>query len=502
MAGSSSLLVPQAAGPSTAKLLAGSPAATLRPLPACDARLAREIAHRRLVVAFARRVLRVVTLHLLDGALLTGVLFALISMWPAGAAARPLVPAVVGLFLLSLNAMSAYRPGNGRRDRGRLLLGVLLALLVLSCFTALPPRLPFDAYFLALLGGAAFAALALGRYATDQAMRAVYRQGIGLRRAIVVGAAEEVELVRRGVSRRSIPEQRIVGYLTTTSGADPQALGRLEDLEAIIERHDVQEVLIAAALSGDDLRSIAQCCFDRGTDLYLAPPAAARGGYRTEPLQLGGYPVFRLHPSRLKVPGLMVKRVVDVVLATLALVLLSPLIALIAIAIKLDSPGPVFFLQQRVGLGGRRFTMWKFRSMQVGAEQREAELAHLNIYGENGTFKLANDPRVTRMGRVLRRTSLDELPQLINILKGEMSIVGPRPALVSDLARYAPHHYERLSVVPGLTGPWQVGGRNLITDFETILGLERNYIRNWSLWTDVKIVLRTFMVVITGEGAY
>jgi lipopolysaccharide/colanic/teichoic acid biosynthesis glycosyltransferase len=161
----------------------------------------------------------------------------------------------------------------------------------------------------------------------------------------------------------------------------------------------------------------------------------------------------------------------------------------------------VFVLQQRVGLGGRRFTMWKFRSMTVDAEARELELAHLNIYG-NGTFKLRDDPRVTRVGKFLRRTSLDELPQLFNVLMGDMSIVGPRPALVNDINRYEPHHFERLSVVPGITGPWQVNGRNLITDFETIVKMERDYISSWSLVLDAKIMLRTIGVVVRGDGAY
>src|SRR5690606_13527962 len=201
------------------------------------------------------------------------------------------------------------------------------------------------------------------------------------------------------------------------------------------------------------------------------------------------------------VPSLLLKRGFDLVIATLMLVVALPLMALIAVAIKLDSPGPVFYRARRVGLGGTIFSMWKFRSMHTDAEEREKDLAHLNIY-PGGTFKVRDDPRVTRVGRILRRTSLDELPQLFNVLQGEMSLVGPRPALVTDLNRYEPHHFERLSVIPGMTGAWQVGGRNLITDFETIFRLDRSYIRSWSLLLDVKIMLRTLKVVITGEGAY
>lgn len=211
--------------------------------------------------------------------------------------------------------------------------------------------------------------------------------------------------------------------------------------------------------------------------------------------------MVRLHPARLEVPALLLKRAFDLVVASIMLLISLPLFALIAVAIKLDSAGPVLYRARRVGLGGQIFEMWKFRSMTVDAEAREAELAHLNLYS-GGTFKVRNDPRVTRVGRILRRTSLDELPQLFNVLLGEMSLVGPRPALVSDLERYEPHHFERLSVIPGITGAWQVGGRNLITDFETIFRLDRSYIRRWSLLLDIKILVRTLKVVITGEGAY
>jgi exopolysaccharide biosynthesis polyprenyl glycosylphosphotransferase len=196
------------------------------------------------------------------------------------------------------------------------------------------------------------------------------------------------------------------------------------------------------------------------------------------------------------------KRTFDVVGALLALIVAAPLMLLIALVVKLDSPGPVFFRQQRVGLGGRRFTMWKFRSMTVDAEKQLGELAHLNIYGSQAAFKLANDPRVTTVGRVLRRTSLDELPQLFNVVRGDMSLVGPRPVPPTDVDRYEPHHYERLSVVPGITGPWQVNGRNLLTDFDAILQMERSYISEWSLLLDAKIMLRTIAVVLRGGGAY
>jgi lipopolysaccharide/colanic/teichoic acid biosynthesis glycosyltransferase len=190
------------------------------------------------------------------------------------------------------------------------------------------------------------------------------------------------------------------------------------------------------------------------------------------------------------------------VLASLGLALAAPLGLLVAVSIKLESRGPIFFRQRRVGLGGREFMMWKFRSMLPEAEARQSEIAHLNHYGSERLFKARQDPRVTRVGRALRRFSLDELPQLFNVLAGDMSLVGPRPPLPSEVKAYENRHLVRLSVVPGLTGPWQVNGRNLITDFEEVVRLERDYIESWSLRSDIEIMLRTIGVVISGKGAY
>lgn len=465
-----------------------------------DVRLQRELTHRRLAVSMVRRLSRVLSLHMADGMLVAGLAALLALSSPAYRAAEPYIPIIVATILLSLNAMGAYRSGDARRDPGRILSGVLMAVLLLGCLVIFPPYLPLAWEVLLALGGATFVALAMSRTFVDRLVRQAYLRGIGLRRAVVLGSAEETWDALRELRDKHNVDQCVVGHLTPTAG-DPTALGTTDELERVLGALDVQEVIVATHLASESLERVAELCFERGIALYMIP-SLGRLSCRAEPTHLGGCAVLRLYPARLKLPGLIVKRGLDVVLAALTLVLISPLIALIAVAIKLDSPGPVFFLQQRVGLGGRLFTMWKFRSMTADAEQRERELVHLNIYGERGAFKVPNDPRITRVGRFLRRTSLDELPQLINILRGEMSLVGPRPSPIGDLARYAPHHFERLSVVPGLTGPWQVSGRNLITDFETILTMERAYIRDWSLLTDAKILLRTVKVVLTGEGAY
>jgi lipopolysaccharide/colanic/teichoic acid biosynthesis glycosyltransferase len=185
-----------------------------------------------------------------------------------------------------------------------------------------------------------------------------------------------------------------------------------------------------------------------------------------------------------------------------ALLLLAPLMIGIAIAIRASSKGPIIFRQRRIGVGGRPFFICKFRSMVRDAELRRTELTERSMYADERLFKVTDDPRITAVGRWLRRTSLDELPQLFNVLMGTMSIVGPRPPLPAEVAHYEERHYTRFESKPGITGPWQVGGRNRITDFEEIVRLESAYIRRWSIWKDLDIFLRTIPAVLKMDGAH
>ncbi|NLF25519.1 MAG: exopolysaccharide biosynthesis polyprenyl glycosylphosphotransferase, partial [Deltaproteobacteria bacterium] len=194
------------------------------------------------------------------------------------------------------------------------------------------------------------------------------------------------------------------------------------------------------------------------------------------------------------------KRVFDVVVSALLLVVCSPLFAVIALLVRITSPGPVFFVQKRVGLNGRLFNMYKFRSMHSTAE---SELEALKAQNEMSgpAFKLKNDPRVTALGRFLRRFSLDELPQLWNVFKGEMSLVGPRPPVPGEVNAYARRYRRRLSMRPGMTCTWQVSGRNEIKDFDSWVKLDLEYIDNWSFWQDIRLLLRTIPAVLSGVGA-
>jgi exopolysaccharide biosynthesis polyprenyl glycosylphosphotransferase len=196
----------------------------------------------------------------------------------------------------------------------------------------------------------------------------------------------------------------------------------------------------------------------------------------------------------------LIKRMMDIVGSLVGMIFTVVLTPFIALAIKLDSPGPVFFAQIRIGKNGRRFRMYKFRSMYADAEERKQELLKENEM-QGLMFKMENDPRITPVGRFLRKTSLDELPQFYNVLKGEMSLVGTRPPTLDEFEHYSMHYRRRLSITPGLTGMWQVSGRSDITDFEEVVKLDLEYIDNWSLTLDCKILLQTILVVIFGRGS-
>jgi exopolysaccharide biosynthesis polyprenyl glycosylphosphotransferase len=196
----------------------------------------------------------------------------------------------------------------------------------------------------------------------------------------------------------------------------------------------------------------------------------------------------------------LAKRTLDVVGSALGLIVLAPLLLLLALAVKLTSRGPMLFVQDRCGLSGRRFRFYKFRTMVKDAEARKRELEHLNEMS-GPVFKIRRDPRITRLGGVLRKLSLDELPQLWNVLRGDMSLVGPRPPLPEEVSRYTPRQAQRLSVMPGITGLWQVSGRSEIVDFERWVDLDLEYARTWSMWLDLRILLKTMVVVALVRGA-
>lgn len=277
-------------------------------------------------------------------------------------------------------------------------------------------------------------------------------------------------------------------------------LGELNDLPSYISQHPVDRIVFTLPNDGriDKLAATLQLCRDMGIEIVFLPQLAILPGAQIRVEYFFGMPVVQYTNTPQQVGALLLKQAMDVIFALTALVLLLPVFAVIAVCIKLDSPGPVFFSQMRSGLQGRPFRCLKFRTMHVNAEQRLAELRHLNEMS-GPVFKMKNDPRVTRIGRFLRKYSLDELPQFINVLMGDMSLVGPRPPLPAEVAQYEPWQRRRLAVKPGLTCIWQVSGRNNL-DFDRWVKLDLEYIDQWSLALDCKLPMQTVLAVVRGTG--
>jgi exopolysaccharide biosynthesis polyprenyl glycosylphosphotransferase len=282
--------------------------------------------------------------------------------------------------------------------------------------------------------------------------------------------------------------------------ADLPVLGTADDLSRILQEEVVDEVIFV--LSRRQLEEFEESflvCSELGIRARVAlyfPHMKARVVLE----ELEGIPLLTFTNTPLAPFPMFVKRLVDIVIAAVGLLLLAVPLLLIAVAIRLSSRGPVLFKQVRCGLNGRRFTLYKFRTMYEGSDLRLEEVAHLNEV-DGPAFKARRDPRVTPVGRVLRRLSVDELPQLVNVLKGDMSLVGPRPPIPEEVARYERWQRRRLSMKPGLTGLWQVSGRAGLDDFNRWITLDLAYIDQWSLWLDVKIMLKTIPAVLSTQGA-
>jgi exopolysaccharide biosynthesis polyprenyl glycosylphosphotransferase len=316
-------------------------------------------------------------------------------------------------------------------------------------------------------------------------------------RVLIVGANR----LGLQVARELPGTHELIGYVDNGSDLEPSdlpLLGPIAQLDELVQAHAIDELIVVLpATRREQINRILARGFRRHVRVKLLHELDEVLPTRFDVYELGG----RRYVGFMPVAAVSsAKRVVDVVLVSLGLVVAAPVLAAIAIAIKLDSPGPAFHCQLRVGKDGRVFRIWKFRSMIEDAERLLDELRVLNE-ASGPLFKMRRDPRVTRVGAVLRRWSLDELPQLFNVLVGEMSLVGPRPPLPAEVEQYEDWHLARLRAVPGLTGLWQVSGRSEVP-FNDMVRLDLHYIKNWSLWLDLEILLRTIPAVLTSRGAY
>ena len=326
------------------------------------------------------------------------------------------------------------------------------------------------------------------------------------RRVVLVGEGESVvELQRSLAASRGGIAYEFVGMVTSSApdapGRGMRQLGSRADLPAILQDVRPDEVILAeAALDEHAVLEVVEQAHKQGIRVRLAPETTEVLVERGEYVPGQGAPLFELRPPVLTGWDWAVKRTFDLVVSLLVLVVFLPLWLLIALAIKLGSRGPVFYADRRVGVGEQEFPMLKFRTMVADAAAKQSELEDRNE-ASGALFKIEDDPRVTRVGKVLRRLSLDEIPQIVNVLRGEMSLVGPRPLPLRDYKLLEDWHRARYAVLPGMTGLWQISGRSGLT-FDDLVRLDFTYLENWSIWLDITIIVKTIPAVLTRRGAY
>ncbi|HEY2081254.1 MAG TPA: sugar transferase [Verrucomicrobiae bacterium] len=335
----------------------------------------------------------------------------------------------------------------------------------------------------------------------------VRKSGFNCRHVIFVGTDSHAVDLARNIESHPELGCRVVGFVAEdkkavgTPLANWPVVASIDHIKAFLENKSVDEIIICLPIQEyfGQIYRVFELCRELGVVVRLIPREAdLKVLTRLQIESFGDFSVITFFREKLLLQ-LLLKRIMDVVVSLTALLLLSPLMLVIGLIIKFTNPGPVFFVQERIGMNRRKFKLLKFRSMVADAEKRKKDLAALNEM-DGPVFKVRNDPRVTPIGRFIRKTSIDELPQLINVLKGEMSLVGPRPPLPSEVDQYEWLHRRRLSIKPGITCLWQVNGRNSVP-FVQWMEMDKEYVENWSIWLDIKILCRTLPVVLFGIGA-
>ncbi len=349
--------------------------------------------------------------------------------------------------------------------------------------------------------------LSLARILEWLVLNYLRQRGIGVDRVLIVGAGQVGLAILRNVLAQPRLGYQIVGFVDDDPARTHMDIGRYgvlgttAELPNLLRRLKVDEVIVTLPWRArDKIVEIINQCEASGVRVKIVPDLFEMSLSRVVVDTVGSIPLVGVRENTIRGGNLAIKRVMDVLLTLATFLIALPLLGAIALLIKLDSSGSVIFRQARAGRGGRVFTTYKFRTMREGADEEKVTLEHLNE-ARGAMFKIRNDPRITRVGRWLRRFSLDELPQMWNVLRGEMSWVGPRPALLDEAAQYSDWHKKRLEVAPGITGLWQVSGRSELT-FEEMVLLDIYYIENWSPWLDLEIIFRTIPAVLLARGAY
>ncbi len=374
--------------------------------------------------------------------------------------------------------------------------------LILGAFIFAFKKVNYSRLFFLSFFGLSFLTLATIRLLVIGYCRYFAGKRFHARQILLVGERDRGKVVAEALERQLSWGHKLLGRVVVEGDkTSPEVLGTLRDLPEILKRFPIDEVVFAVRGGKEiNLPQYVDLCRKMGVDVRILPASWSPRGARLQVETVQGIPFLVLRTTPFNAAGLLYKRLLDIVggfVGTLLFLLMYPFVGL---AIKLDSPGPVLFKQKRVGQHGRIFTLYKFRTMYVDAEERKRELMKKNIM-KGPMFKLEDDPRITRVGRFLRKTSLDEFPQFWNVLKGEMSLVGTRPPTPEEVEKYDLWHWRRISIKPGITGLWQISGRNKITDFDKVVELDCKYIENWRFTEDIKIILKTIVVVLQRKGA-
>ncbi|MFP5211358.1 MAG: sugar transferase [Acidobacteriota bacterium] len=332
-----------------------------------------------------------------------------------------------------------------------------------------------------------------------------FDRGLETRNVFIVGTEYEGQALRRHLDSIRHLGYTFKGFIEFPGSKRDFAVGAgdvvgsLETLFQNARQQFVDEIFFTTPCERGTMKGVLAQARAYGIDVRVVPEMYGSLGWNTPIEYIGHFPTIPLYRGHAPEVGLVLKRALDILLSSVALIVLAPVLLAIAIAVKLDSPGPVFYFSERFAKKGRVFRCVKFRTMVRDAEMRRADVLHMN-QRDGVLFKISNDPRVTRLGRFLRKYSLDELPQFFNVLRGDMSVVGPRPPLASEVREYKLDHLHRLDVTPGITGLWQVQARQN-PSFDSYISLDVAYIDNWTIWLDLKIIVRTIGVVFAGTGS-
>ena len=397
-----------------------------------------------------------------------------------------------------LYADRASRPGLTR------IVASLFQVMIVALIFALISGESFSSYYI-FYGSLFFAVIYVAgfRFAYENATGLILRAAGYQRRAVLVGTGQHIEAVAHALGDGGHSPINVVGFVSLTPRPDNglKSLGRFEVLPDVLREYRIDEVIIADPdFPQERAVELVDRCHVMGVRVRIAPSTMEILVHRAEFVPGQSVPLFELKPPVFEGFDYVLKRAFDLVCASLLLIGLSPLLVASALAVRLTSRGPVFYHSIRPGVGGRPFACFKFRTMYHGADRQQAELEALNEAG-GAIFKIRDDPRVTPVGRLLRRYSIDELPQLMNVLRGEMSLVGPRPLPERDFARLQEWHKKRYLVMPGITGLWQVSGRSEL-DFDDLVRLDFLYLERWSVFLDFTILLKTIPAVFTRRGAF